>query len=378
MGDVRPPLLWLSGPSGVGKSTIGWEVFALLSRNGVKTAFVDADQISLCHPMPEGMTHRLRARNLAAMWRNFQQEGGRCLVLAGFVHTPEEVREYTTLLPGLRFTVCRLRVESAELKERFLARGWRPELVEHAVAEARALDHSDYADLCVPTGGLTVPEAARLVRERAGGWPGDLPAATLGDAAGRRSRPPADDAPFPVLWVCGATAVGKSTAGYELFTQIYRSGVRAAYVDVKQISALGPGADHRALKARNLAAVWSGHRAMGARCLVVSGEADDTVRGYADRLPGAEITVCRLHAGPETLAERVAQRGRGGGPAIPGDELRGLDADALSRAAGRAAREAEALDRPKVGHLRIDTDGRSVQEVAADVLARSGGWPHLT
>ncbi|WP_431899870.1 hypothetical protein [Nonomuraea sp. bgisy101] len=386
MNDVRLPLLWLSGPTGVGKSSVGWEVFAQLSRGGVKVAFVDADQISLCHPMPEGMTHRIRARSLAAMWPHFRQEGVQCLVLAGFVDTPEEVREYTALLPDAAFTLCRLRVDSAELEERFLGRGWRPDLVEDAVAEAQALERSDYADVCVDTDGFAVSETARLIRERAGGWPGGLPSATFhgfGDRPSRTPTPQVDAAPVPVLWLCGATAVGKSTVGYEIFTQVYRTGVRAAYVDVKQLAALRPVADddldsHR-LKSRNLAAVWAGYRAAGARCLIVSGEADsdDAVRGYAALLPGTALTVCRLHAGPATLAERVTRRGRGGGPAIPGDELRGLGPAALHRIAERAAREAEALDRAGAGDLRVDTEGRTVEEVAAEVRVRSGDWPDL-
>ncbi|WP_143082549.1 adenylyl-sulfate kinase [Nonomuraea wenchangensis] len=380
MSDPRLPLLWLSGPMAAGKSSVGWEVFTQLSRSGVKVAFVDTDQISLCHPLPQDVTHGLRARNLAAMWANFRQEGMRCLVLAGFVGTSEEVREYTTLLPEAAFTLCRLRVGSAELKERFLGRGWRPELVEEAVAEADALDRSDYADVCVDTGGLAVPEAARLVRERAGGWPGALTAPALPRDLPRRPPAPQADAapPVPVLWLRGATAVGKSTVGYEIFSQVHRTGVRAAYVDMKQIGALDP-ADSRRLKARNLAAVWAGYRAVGAQCLVVSGEADsdDALQDHAESLPGTAVTVCRLHAGPATLAERVALRGRGGGPAIPGDGLRGLGPEALKRAAERAAREAEALDRAGAGDLRIDTDGRSVREVAADVRARGGNWPNL-
>ncbi|MGN9841889.1 adenylyl-sulfate kinase [Nonomuraea sp. H19] len=390
MSDVPLPLLWLSGPSGVGKSSVGWEVFAQLSRSGVKTAFVDGDQISLCYPMPEGSTHRIRARSLAAMWPNFRQEGVQCLVLAGFLDTPEEVREYTALLSDAALTLCRLRVDSAELKERFLARGWRPDLVEEAVAEAEALDRGNFPDVCVDTDGLPVSEAARLVRELTGGWPCTFPTATPRSFGNRQSHPPAPEAdaapasaPVPLLWLSGATAVGKSTVGYEVFMRVYRTGMRAAYIDVKQIGALRPAADddadtHR-LKARNLAAIWAGYRAAGAQCLVVSGEADsdDTVRGYAELLPGMALTVCRLHAGPATLAERVAHRGRGGGPAIPGDELKGLGSDALRRVAERAAREAEALDRAGAGDLSVDTDGRSVQEVAAEVQARSGDWPNL-
>lgn len=374
MNNDPLPLLWLYGPSGVGKSSVGWEVFAQLSRSGVRTVFLDGDQIGLCHPVPEGGPHRVRARNLAAMWPNLRREGAQCVVLSGFVDTPEEVREYTVLLPDAALTLCRLRVGPAELKKRFLARGWRPDLADEAVAEAESLDRGAFAELCVDTDGLAVSETARLVRERAGGWPRAAPAATPGGFTPHPPAPRGDAAPIPVLWFSGASAVGKSTVGYEVFSQVFRAGVRAAYVDVKQIGALRPAADddpgrHR-LKARNLAAVWAGYRAAGARCLIVSGDADsdDTVRGYAELLPGSSVTVCRLHAGPATLADRVARRGRGEGPAMPGDELRGLGPEPLRHIAERATRDAEALERAATGDLRIDTDDRSAQDVAAEAL----------
>lgn len=250
-----------------------------------------------------------------------------------------------------------------------------------AVAEAELLDLSDFADICLDTDGLTVAEVARMVRERAGGWPRTNPAATPGGSAWRPVAPPACG-PVPVLWLSGAAAVGKSTVGYEVFTQIIQSGVRAAYVDLKQIGALRPAADddpdgHR-LKARNLAALWAGYDAAGARCLIVSGHADrdETVRGYAELLPGTALTVCRLHAGPATLAERVALRGGGGGPAIPGDDMKGLNSGALHRIAERAAGEAAALERVTAGDLCVDTDGRSVREVAGQVRALLGDWPN--
>ncbi|GAA2418028.1 hypothetical protein GCM10010404_90800 [Nonomuraea africana] len=381
MSSVPLPLLWLCGPSGVGKSSVGWEVFTQLSRDGVRTAFVDGDQISLCHPVPEASGQRIRARSLAAMWPHLRAEGAQCVVLSSWVNTFEEVRACTALLPDAALTLCRLRVDPAELEERFLKRGWRPDLVAGAIAEAADLDRGDLPGLRVDTDGLGVAEVARIVRERAGGWPGAVPAATPSGSVPRPPDPPVDAAPAPVLWFSGATAVGKSAVGYEVFTQIFRAGVRAAYVDVKQLGALRPGTGSHRLQARNLAAVWAGYRAEGARCLIVSGEgdSDDTVRGYAELLPGTAMTVCRLHAGPATLAERVARRGAGEGPALPGDQLRGLDSAALRRAAERAARDAAALDRAGAGDLRIDTDGRSAQEVAAQVRALlPGTWADLS
>ncbi|MET8517811.1 hypothetical protein [Streptomyces sp. NPDC005077] len=383
MRDDRLRVLWLRGPSGVGKSSVGWEMFTQLSRMGVKTGFVDSDQISLFLPEPEGGTHRLRARNLAAMWPNFRAAGMQCLILSGYVDTPAEVREYTELLPDAAFTLCRLRAEPAELKRRFIDRGWRPDLADEAVAEAEALDRSDITEIYVETDGTTVSEVARIIREQVGGWPRATPAVQpSGLVAGPLAAPVGaspTSAPVPVLWLCGATAVGKSTVGYEVYSQVVRAGVPAAYVDLKQIGALRPAADddpgRHHLKAHNLAAIWAGHREAGARFLVVCGDADrdETVRSYANLLPGTALTVCRLHAGPAALAERVAQRGGGHGPAIPGDGIKGLDADGLHRIAEQAAREAAALDRAGAGDLRVDTDGRSVHDVVGQIRALIGG-----
>ncbi|MEV4475318.1 hypothetical protein [Nonomuraea sp. NPDC049504] len=363
-------VLWLSGPSGVGKSSAGWEICAQLGREGVRTAFVDADQISLIHPEPGENTHRLRARNLAALWDGFRAEGAECLVLAGFVDTPDEVREYPSVLPDVAFTVCRLRAPAEELRRRFLGRGWQPDLVEHAEAEAAAQDRTSYADLTLDTTGLTIPETARLIRKSTG-WPG-----ATAPGPGRPVR--AEPAPVPLLWFTGATAVGKSTVAYEVFRHVVRTGTRTAYVDLKQIAMLRPasGDGHR-LKARNLAALWAGYRAAGATYLIVCGEADtdETVRDYLGLLPGAQPTVCRLHASPATLRGRVLDRGRGGGPTIPGDELRGLDEHALHEAAARAAAEAARLDQAGAGDVRIDTDDRPVPDVVAGVLAHLGLTP---
>ncbi|MER7506404.1 hypothetical protein AB0L05_29645 [Nonomuraea pusilla] len=411
MSDAPLPLLWLYGPSGVGKSSAGWEVFRRLAREGVRTAFADTDQLALCLPEPHGGTHALRARNLAALWPGLRRAGVRCVVLTGVVGRREEVDAYTRLLPGARVTLCRLHARPDELRERFLGRGWLPDLVEAALADAEALERDDFADVRLDTTGRTVEQVAASARD------------LLPPAPPRHG--PASDEPYgpdraglpgqgewagvPVLWFSGATAVGKSTVGYEVFRRLARAGTRVAYVDVRQVAAVRPDPDGDPgglrLRARNLAAVWAGHRAAGARCLVVSGEGggDAAVLGS---LAGAALTVCRLHAGPATLAERVALRAAGGGPVVPGDELRGLTPDAVGAVAARAAQEAEALERaalehgapesstPEIGLLesgapesgvleggavvgggfvsvRVETDGRTPDEVADEVMERA-------
>ena len=46
------PVLWITGPAGVGKSTVSWQLFAELAGSGTPTAFADADQLCMCYPAP--------------------------------------------------------------------------------------------------------------------------------------------------------------------------------------------------------------------------------------------------------------------------------------------------------------------------------------
>lgn len=199
--------------------------------------------------------------------------------------------------------------------------------------------------------------------------------------------PPVNTVTVPLLWLCGPTGVGKSAVGWEVFEQVRRDGVKAAYVDLRQVGFFrspvdgGDPHNHR-LKARNLGAMWRTFRAAGARCLIISGGVGHRgtrgiVRTYASPVPRATVTLCRLRAGPEALTERILARGRGRGPALPGDELKGQRVEALRLLAEEAVRDAQDLERAGVGDLCVDTDGRSVPEVAEAVRARAGGWPGL-
>jgi hypothetical protein len=179
----------------------------------------------------------------------------------------------------------------------------------------------------------------------------------------------------PLLWLCGPPCVGKSVVGWATYAQIRDSGRKTAYVDLAQIGFRRPsdGVDHE-IRARNLGALWETYRAEGASCVVVSGgvEHPDTVRTYAANVPEAALTLCGLHASPAQLTERVLLRGRGGGPTIPGDELIGRPVEELNRFAADAARQADELAGAGIGDLWVDTDGRSVEELASLIRTRVG------
>lgn len=110
--------------------------------------------------------------------------------------------------------------------------------------------------------------------------------------------------------------------------------------------------------------------------MVGSVDSPHATRMYRAALGATTITLCRLHAGPAQLTERVMLRGQGLGPGwgMPGDELKGQPAARLRHIADQATADAEVLDRASLGDLRVDTGGRSVQDIAQEIL-RDTGWP---
>ncbi|WP_447002932.1 hypothetical protein ACRAKI_24880 [Saccharothrix isguenensis] len=158
-----------------------------------------------------------------------------------------------------------------------------------------------------------------------------------------------------VLWIAGPRAVGKSVVGWAVFTRLTAT-TKSAYVDLAQITFTTPPLD-AARTARRLDAVWRAHRDEGARHLVVSGD-------HGDFLPGAKL--CRLRASHDELVARLLMRGRGEGPPIPGDDLRGRPADDLRRLA-------VPTPVPDDADLVVDTDGRTVEDIADEITAEFFG-----
>jgi hypothetical protein len=381
---IALPVLWLYGPSGVGKTSVAWELFVQLAREGVPTGCVDIDQLGMCYgpptprqwapePFADPGRHRLKARTLDAVVANFRDAGTRCVVVPGVTDPVRGVE--TGLVPHAALTTCRLRADPADLGRRLAARGGPFDDLAEELAYGEALDRTFATDLCVDTTGLTVAQVVDRVRARTG-WPGV--AAPVRKPGPTRQVP--DPTPGEILWLCGPAAIGKSTVGWQVYQQVRRAGVAAAFVDLDQIgfrrpARAGDPGNHR-LKAANLAAVWRTFRAGGAGCLIAVGPLDrpEDAGAYTAALPAATITLCRLHAGRQVLADRVARRGRGLAPTwgLAGDELIGQPPARLREIAARAARIVDALD--GVGDLRVDTDDRPADEIAAEILRRTG-WP---
>jgi broad-specificity NMP kinase len=170
---------------------------------------------------------------------------------------------------------------------------------------------------------------------------------------------------IPLLWLIGTAGSGKTTTAWALFSQLADEGVRVAYVDCDQLGMAYPARpedpDNDQVTAQGLGAVWPGFRAAGAQCLIVSGvvERAGTVADYAAQVPDTAMTLVELRVGTEELRDRLIGRDSGY-----------LIEPAIALAA--------ALEREPLTEHRVDTGGRSVEDVAKLVRGCIGDWPGVT
>jgi len=175
-------VMLICGPAGVGKSTVGFQLYVRCLQAGLAASYVDLDQISFVRPAHPGDSRdrRLKARNLAAIWQNYRAAGATHLIATGPIANDQALQAYAAEIPGA-LTICRLRAGADELTKRILSRGaggsWpqpgdplrgQPARVlvhysARAAEQAAALDESQLGDIVIDTDGCLPEEAAVLI-----------------------------------------------------------------------------------------------------------------------------------------------------------------------------------------------------------------------
>ena len=187
----RVPVLLVCGPTAVGKSAVGWQLYERARRAGLHAAFVDLGQLGFLRPAraSDPHDHQVKAANLAALWGTFGAAGAECLVVVGAVDNQDTAELYRRTIKGATVVFCRLHASSAVLAERVMLRGqgrnW-PEpgdslkgqaaaslsaAARKAASEAEDLEDRGLGDVSIDTDGRSVEEVVEAIVTRANGWP---------------------------------------------------------------------------------------------------------------------------------------------------------------------------------------------------------------
>jgi predicted kinase len=177
-----------------------------------------------------------------------------------------------------------------------------------------------------------------------------------------------------ILLITGPAGVGKTTLNWEVSSQLASSNVRHAAIETDELDRVFPlpsASEMEDLRPEmtdiseiNLASIWQNYHALGCDRLILSGVmvfVDEAKKWIARAIPKADFTVVRLVASEETLLGRLERREIGSG----------LD-DQIRRTL-KQARLISTLANTDL--IELQTDGRTPQEIASELLQRIGWLP---
>ena len=186
------PVLAITGPVGVGKTTVAGAISELLGNAGLAHALVDLDWLRWCYPNPadDPFHMALGRRNLAAVWANYRAAGAERLILVDIVESRAEVVRYEAAVPGAAIVVVRLQAALPTILRRLEGREAGASLAWHqqrAAELATQMERDQVEDLLVDTEGKVAADIAREIVVRSG-WANIAGLADLGTRDGQEGR----------------------------------------------------------------------------------------------------------------------------------------------------------------------------------------------
>ncbi len=166
-------ILAISGPGGVGKTSVAFEASLILRAAGIAHALIDTDELDRVYPVPDDLPSFAEG-NLAALWRQFAGRGVTHLILVGVVlDTDDELEGVRRAIPDACVVPVRLMASPATLVDRVGRReigSGRAAQLERTAARAEQMRVRDGAGVkTIDTDGMTVEAIAREAL-RAAGW----------------------------------------------------------------------------------------------------------------------------------------------------------------------------------------------------------------
>lgn len=174
-------ILLITGPAGVGKSTLSWEIGRRLEESGTAHAIVESDELDRVYPKPTAeQLERLlpgcrdvSAVNLAALWSTYHALGHTKLVMSGVMLHPQFDRRWILqAIPDASITVVRLLASDEVLTERVTRReigSGATEQLQRTLRQAHRMAGEEASDtIRIRTDGHTPIELAEVVLRQVG------------------------------------------------------------------------------------------------------------------------------------------------------------------------------------------------------------------
>jgi len=164
------PVAVVTGPVGVGKSTVLQEADSLLIGAGVPHATVELEDIARYwgpRPGEEQTRPDVAYQNLAGVWANYSAAGADRLLLSLLMEQLSDLDHVHAVIPDARITVVRLHAPLAVIEERLRSRELT--ILDQELTAARwwasRLEGSTFADYVVDNGsGSPRQVAAEILR----------------------------------------------------------------------------------------------------------------------------------------------------------------------------------------------------------------------
>jgi broad-specificity NMP kinase len=175
-------ILLITGPAGIGKSTVCWEVGAQLAKAEVPHAIIESDELDRVFPRPSREkldrlapgTIDISSINLAALWSTYRALGHSRLIMSGvMLHLDFDRSWINAAIPNAEITVVRLQATESTLITRLDKReigSGRNEQIERTLRQAQrmATEQPTGAILVAVDGKTPQVTAAEILKEV--GW----------------------------------------------------------------------------------------------------------------------------------------------------------------------------------------------------------------
>ncbi len=158
-------LIIISGPVGVGKTSVAEELSGLLAEDKVAHTFIDLDGLSKTYPRPadDKYGERIALKNLQDVWANARALGVKTLIIARVIETPEGARRIEHTVGAISSTVIQLNASDETLLDRVRQReagSGREWHERRALALSAQMQNSRVATLMLETDDKSVSEIA--------------------------------------------------------------------------------------------------------------------------------------------------------------------------------------------------------------------------